>query len=695
MQARQFLVVIVAVVIVAVGGGAVLLLANLRRRQRAKLAAAGGPSAGGAPSDDRWSVAKDDQQFGPITFDQLRSYLQDGLVTRSDLLKRAGSQAWMRAQDVQGLFPLPPPVRAASAIRRPMDVVLSAHDRVAAPPVSEAQALQRVTAEILRHPTDRDRDPGRSVKDRSAQPPPGAAARKRSNYFARHWRGELSLPVSYWINGILARIATLSIVAAINATTDFKDDFQPGIALAAEILIWTTTAAVMVWQLVGLWRSAANYRRALKIFWGTLAQVLVVLGAAEMVASFALVGAPQIRELYNIYRGDAEMGSYAFRVLRDGRELEFSGGITFGAAKDFQRFLDAMGVVQVVHLNSPGGRLQEAERIGRLLQDRKLSTYVVNECLSACTHIFLSGRERLISPEGRLGFHQPDGPGLTMEERRTMLADEEQRLRELGVSAGFARKAILAPPDNMWYPSVGELLSEHVATRVVNSADFALSGLNLSDITEEAIRDKVLFDPMFAKIREFDPNQYARIAQYVEEGLRSGVSATELSNSFRPLLGRIYLEMLPYASDDDLTTFIRVTIKNMSKIRNEGSPECYFYLNRDKANKAELAAMAKKYQAEIDEEGALGRQIITNFRGRTVRIPDEKAVSSTMQKLATAIGKVYGQRTAVIGEDDVAPGQYLLYCSVTVSLFSEALKLSQKEGIAFFRYVLRHPPNFH
>src|ERR1019366_2633447 len=112
-------------------------------------------------------------------------------------------------------------------------------------------------------------------------------------------------------------------------------------------------------------------------------------------------------------------------------------------------------------------------------------------------------------------------------------------------------------------------------------------------------------------------------------------------------------------------------------------------------NKAELAAMMTKYRDEIDEESALGQQIISHFRGRAVPIPDEKAVSSTTQKLSNAIGKVYGERIAVIGEDDVAPGQYLLYCSVMASLYSEALKLPQKEAVAFLRYVLGHPPGSH
>ena len=37
---------------------------------------------------------------------------------------------------------------------------------------------------------------------------------KRSNYFLRHWRGELSLGVSYWANGFLANLFLVVVVGA-------------------------------------------------------------------------------------------------------------------------------------------------------------------------------------------------------------------------------------------------------------------------------------------------------------------------------------------------------------------------------------------------------------------------------------------------------------------------------------------------
>ena len=103
------------------------------------------------------------------------------------------------------------------------------------------------------------------------------------------------------------------------------------------------------------------------------------------------------------------------------------------------------------------------------------------QCLSACTIMFLGGRERYISESGRLGFHQPDFPGLKGEDRRAIIAQEQTRLRRLGVSDAFARKALQAKPDDMWFPALTELLNAGVVTRVVQSSDFALPDTSTRD----------------------------------------------------------------------------------------------------------------------------------------------------------------------------------------------------------------------
>ena len=87
----------------------------------------------------------------------------------------------------------------------------------------------------------------------ASEPPPLA---KRSNYLVRHWRGELLLPVSYWVNGILGGV----LVAILNGAVSVSEA-AGGLkaAVAASILLYAIAFAISIWQIVGTWRSAASW----------------------------------------------------------------------------------------------------------------------------------------------------------------------------------------------------------------------------------------------------------------------------------------------------------------------------------------------------------------------------------------------------------------------------------------------------
>ena len=112
--------------------------------------------------------------------------------------------------------------------------------------------------------------------------------------------------------------------------------------------------------------------------------------------------------------------------------LEFSGGITFGVTQELERFLNAMAGVRSVRLNSTGGRILEAQKMSDMIRSRDLAT-VVCDCLSACTIVFLGGKERFMLPSARLGFHQPAFRGMTASDRRAAIATEQQRLRRIRI----------------------------------------------------------------------------------------------------------------------------------------------------------------------------------------------------------------------------------------------------------------------
>lgn len=59
----------------------------------------------------------------------------------------------------------------------------------------------------------------------------------------------------------------------------------------------------------------------------------------------------------------------------------------------------------IFHIDSPGGDLEEAMKIGRIIRESYIPIWTGEECSSACVFIFVAGVERVA--RGRLGLHRP------------------------------------------------------------------------------------------------------------------------------------------------------------------------------------------------------------------------------------------------------------------------------------------------
>lgn len=101
-----------------------------------------------------------------------------------------------------------------------------------------------------------------------------------------------------------------------------------------------------------------------------------------------------------------------------GMGLSVQGNTVFAAGpveEDYRKFVEALdhsGVEQVVFVNSPGGDLWTGLQVGRLIASRGLKTVVAGTCNSACSIMFMGGRERSFSDAFRpaltyVGIHGP------------------------------------------------------------------------------------------------------------------------------------------------------------------------------------------------------------------------------------------------------------------------------------------------
>jgi GYF domain 2 len=311
---------------------------------------------------------------------------------------------------------------------------------------------------------------------------PRTPTAQRYNFIAKNWRGEYPLVVSYWVFGLIGNLAVPLIALGLAAVFEAKTNFQPAYVFAFILSVWVISIGISIWLWVGVWRSANRYIdcKSLELErapWAGVAKLMAVVAFIQLAAAVIAYGIPQVTEASRVaFMDDPDIPKYFIRVMRGGTEAEITGGIKYGLADDFKKILRASRQIRVVHLNSIGGRIGEAEKLYSLIRDGRLNTSVSAKCMSACTLVFSGGVERVLLRGAVLGFHRGSFAGED-EEDSPELRGQRKIFTEAGYEAPFIAHALATPSSNMWKPSEAELLKSRVITRISNGSDYAFSGL--------------------------------------------------------------------------------------------------------------------------------------------------------------------------------------------------------------------------
>ena len=95
------------------------------------------------------------------------------------------------------------------------------------------------------------------------------------NFFIKFWNGDLSLPMSYWVVGlVLGTIVGILIGILVFALG------MPEVMINILIIPWA------IYVSVGIWRSSDKYKGPK--FWSGLVKVLVIIGIISTVAQIIL-----------------------------------------------------------------------------------------------------------------------------------------------------------------------------------------------------------------------------------------------------------------------------------------------------------------------------------------------------------------------------------------------------------------------
>jgi hypothetical protein len=169
-----------------------------------------------------------------------------------------------------------------------------------------------------------------------------------------------------------------------------------------------------------------------------------------------------------------------FDLEKDGR-LMAVGTIVPGTAKAFAAEVEKHGdYIKTVLLRSPGGSVQDALDMGRLIRARKFSTEVEDGhyCASSCPLVFAGGVARRAGAKAAIGVHQVFAPaqqGLNtladgMAGAQRIAASAQSYLRDMGVDLGVWVHAMETPKDELYYFSAKELLDLRLVTDAISGA---------------------------------------------------------------------------------------------------------------------------------------------------------------------------------------------------------------------------------
>jgi hypothetical protein len=153
--------------------------------------------------------------------------------------------------------------------------------------------------------------------------------------------------------------------------------------------------------------------------------------------------------------------------LRTGGVLLAEGAIEPGAATRFAAEIEARGeYVKTISLNSPGGSVEDAIAMSKLIREKKLDTKVTSKalCASSCPIVFAGGTARTAEKDAVIGVHQVFNGGKdrptaeqAMSSAQATTARVARHLDEMGIGAGLWFHALETPPDRLYYLTPKEM----------------------------------------------------------------------------------------------------------------------------------------------------------------------------------------------------------------------------------------------
>jgi hypothetical protein len=357
----------------------------------------------------------------------------------------------------------------------------------------------------------------------------------------------------------------------------------------------------------------------------------------------------------------------------DGKTLFLVGELDTGSYLKFRRIALRHPKAETLFLGSPGGIVMEGFLIAAHVRDRKMKTYVDVVCSSSCTQIFIAGKERAVAESGKIGFHQSyligeDGEATAPDRagKRSSPLLRASYLRS-DIAPEFVDKALSTPFTTMWYPSITEMQTAKVVTRVSKGNEHSVPfPLGQSRSALEADLGK---RRLWQVILQKEPALYEKA---VDSAWRAGQSGTPTSQLIRLAHGEATEKLMPRIAtgpDSAVEGLLTITVNDLRAAKAVGYERCASFAGGTNAGRAE--------QPVDESEEAI---LLSALEGKPVRkaLPHDKALKKLMPLYFRVFAKGYSPRA------ETAEGK----CKFIDAVFTEINALPGKSRLEAMRNIL-------
>jgi hypothetical protein len=272
------------------------------------------------------------------------------------------------------------------------------------------------------------------------------ALQRTAGFLRSFWQGERGLFATFWAGLIVLWIPSLYLSWMVPESLDWTVSY-PRVMWAFAILVPIAfTSALVYWiMLTRSLRRAQRDRGSLVIAWVFYLLVLPI-GMTNIIGGYD-------EEMLDYWWANVRGRYHPMTVYADphlGR-IRAVGPMDFGSAEALQKVLDANPKINLIEMDSPGGFVVEGMRMADMVAQRKLDTTVLNRCASACTLVFVTGQDRYLGPQARVGFHR-SGRRNIFEDNGWSATDRRiaEHYEKYGASEAFVQKALKEPMFRIW-----------------------------------------------------------------------------------------------------------------------------------------------------------------------------------------------------------------------------------------------------